>query len=340
LAKPNRVPQNLFYVGFDEQASKETSVAPAYFPEYFDGDISFIPELNYEHYRPAGSQFQNMSLVQSIALSQSFTALGTPEIAGALLAYTFGDDAISGEADPYTHVITYEERADMPWFSLEVSAGYDAEQTDPVIARFADCRMASLALSAESGMPLMLAANIEAINIEKEASETAESFESDKPFIFYQGTYTLDSGAITNITNFNIEFTNILATDDYTDNVIRDDIPVIGREGTVSFTVKFDDGTRLWDTYMESGHAAVIEALNAGDFNVEFENDVTAAAEGYRALEIDIPNIDHVSASVSPGPGDGTLSYDCEAVIRQDKAQSEAFATATVTDGNDSAYVA
>ena len=341
MAAPNRVAQNIFYVGFAEQSEKGTGVAPVYFPEYFDGDIDFIPEINHENYRPAGGEFINMSLIQSISLSQGFTFLATPEATHAILAYALGKDTITGESDPYSHVIQYEKRQDMPWFSLEVSAGVKEGQTDPIIARFVDCKISSVNISGESGMPVMINPNIEAINIEKIAEETAEDFEDEKPYLFYNGTYTLDSGAITEITNFNIELTNILDTDDYTNDIIRDDLPVINREGTISFTIKFKDGTRLFDTYMKSGHAAVIEELKEGDFNLKFENEETAATEGYRALEIDIPLLQHVSASVSPGPGDGTLSYECEAEIKKDKSVSDdEFVEITGTDGNNSAYVA
>ena len=339
MAKPNRIPQNLFYVGMEEQVDKDTSIAPAFFPEYFDGSIDFTPEIGYEHYRPAGGQFNNLELIQNLAFTQSFSVIATPKIAHFLLAHTLGKDTLTGSEDPYTHTIEYSERKNMPYASLEVSAGYDAEQTDPIIARFVGARIASLTISGESGMPIMINPEFEALNIEKIANEATESYETDKPYLFYNGTYTLDSGEITTITNFELALTNIIDTDDYTNEVTREDLPVIAREGTLNFTIKFNEGSRFWDTYMATGHAGVIKHLKGGDFNLLFENEETADTTGYRSLDIDIPNLDHVSASVSPGTGDDTLSYECEAIIRQDRERNDDFVKVIGKDGNATAYV-
>jgi len=171
-------------------------------------------------------------------------------------AHTSGD-VVEQVTAPFFHQSLYETRADMPWFSTEVSAGYDSEQTDPIIARLVDCRMATLEMKCQSGMPFILSAALQAIDIEKQESEAAESYESNDPFQFYHGTYTVDLGATTMITNFALSLANRLDTDDFTNSITPADIPVLGRDGKVSFVLKLDDGTRLWDTYMKSGHASV-----------------------------------------------------------------------------------
>lgn len=312
-----RYPQNLFYVGFGKQVSKGTGVAPAIFPQYFDGDIALTPEIAYAHYTPAGGQAANLSLVQNVKHPKSFTVIGTPKVAAALCAFALGKDTVSGAADPYTHTITLAERENMPWFSCEASVGFSSGQTDPIIARFIDCRIAQLGISAEKGMPLKLAATIQACDLEKQAAETSPSYETDKPFVFFQGTYTLDSGTIANITQFSLDFNNVLDEDDITTGVTREDLPVLRREATLNFTLKFEDGTRFWNTYMKADHSAALQALKTGDFNVKFVNGIAEGTTGHRSFEIDIPSLDHVQAEVNPGTGDGTLEYSCSAVLKQ-----------------------
>ena len=292
-----------------------------------------------------GSNFTAGEYIQLVAVSDTAEATGEIRVIDSILIDTItlttalsyahsAGDVVEEVTAPFLHKAMFETRADMPWFSTEISSGYDADQTDPIIARLIDCRMASLELSCESGMPLMLAAALKAINNEKMATETEESFESNNPFQFFQGTYTVDSGVTTNITNFNLSLANRLDEDDYTNAITAADIPLLGREGQLTWTLKLDDGSRFWDTFLESGHDAVLESLYEGDFNVAFTYGTDTAI---RNCTIDIPLLDHVEATVNPGSGDGTLEYACSANLKK-QAGSE-FMTITTGDDQPNKYV-
>ncbi len=319
-----RYARNIFYVGFAEQASKGTAVAPVYFPQYFDGAVAITPETTYTHYTPAGGQYPNLSLVESIVYPLSFTALATPRIFAFLSAAALGKEQIKGtqpgtpvattlngaiiagatsatltsgtgfaQGDyiqfvdvsdtfedtgeivtiatittnditfaackyahasgdvaekvvlPIQHKAMFAARESMPWFSLEASTAYNSGQTDPIIPRYADCRILSTTISGTAGKPILIAPSIHAISMAKQSSETAESFESNNPLMYHQGTFTLDSSADTNIPNFSLVINNIADESDFTNAITRQDIPVTGRSATLSWTLKLEDGTRF-----------------------------------------------------------------------------------------------
>jgi len=289
--------------------------------------------------------FSAGDLVQIVSQSDTFEdtgeireveSVGTGQLTlKTALSYSHASGAVVEKViKPISHKLLFADRASMPWFTTEASIGYNSAQTNPLIARLIDCRIATVTLSIEPGMPLKLAVAMHAINVEKQASETAESFENNNPFVAFHGTYTLDSGATTKIPSFELTITNVLDEDDFTNKQYREDIPVLRREASLSFVSKFDDGTRFFDTYMNAAHDALAQALKSGNFNVDFDY---GNGESNRGLVIDIPNLDHVQAEVNPGTGDGTLEYACEAVVR--KIEGSEFLTITVDDDNHLKYV-
>ena len=230
---------------------------------------------------------------------------------------------------PYHHKCLFEERPDMPWFTVEASVGADTDnQTDPLIVRFIDCRISELRLSVEPGMPLMVNATIEAVNLEKQESETAESHESNRPFVAFNASYTIDSGETSDVTRFELTLRNALDEDDFTDGQARADLPVLRREGELTWTIKLADGTRFFDTHFNGDHDALATVLDQGTFVVDFDYDETTANRG---LNLNIPQLEQVEARVNPGAADGTYEYACRAIVTK-KSGSEFF---TITIDND-----
>lgn len=80
----------------------------------------------------------------------------TPRTIGALLFAVLGDILTTGSGDPYTHLIT--NAMTRPWLT------FWRRQSDLRIERSVDCKIDSLVLSGESGLPLRAAANVQGLS--------------------------------------------------------------------------------------------------------------------------------------------------------------------------------
>ncbi len=262
----------------------------------------------------------------------------TLTLATALKYAHSNGDVVEKVVAPYLHKLMFADRANMPWFTAETAIAKSSvsDLTNPVIVRMVDARVAELTMSVEKGKPLMIASSLRGIDLTKQGSVTEQTHESNNPFVAFNGTYTIDEASSTTVPSFTLTITNTLDEEDFTNAVKRQDLPLLKREATLSFVSKLTDGTRFFDTYFQSGgYSAFIEALNSGDFDVDFDY---GSATANRGLHLDIDNLEYLSAAPNPGAGEGSLEYQIEARVK--KASGTEYFTIQVDDDQHLKYAA
>lgn len=268
------------YLGFARQASKGTGVAPTTFLRlstaesleqvqdvlevrslYADREIDAI----YKTYHKPGGAFQTFA---------------RPFLGAELLAYCLGNDSVASN-DVQTHTITRANS--IPWISIE-------RQLDNV-ERFTDCKINQIVISGTSGQPVTMDVSFMACDSAIQESAATDTYETDEPFMFYDGTYTLDSGATTVITAFTITINNnleVIQTTSYKpDNILEGPFDV-----KVTMTLKFAASDTLYPKVYFGASTALTDALATGDFTVDLNYGSGTSA---RELKFALPQLVHTT---------------------------------------------
>jgi len=223
--------------------------------------------------------------------------------------------AVEGVALPITHKFTPAEVGSMPWASLERSIAGE------LVSRFVDVRIQQINISGEAGQPITMTVNYLGVTEEGQASPQTAVYEVNEPFIFWQGTYTVDGeDESANVTNFNIQLINVFDEVDQASEVFRSHIPLIRREIEVSWGMKFEDESRYVDTYLGGGtEPGEGVAKSTGALIIDLSYGIGTDVRG---LEIEIPAIWHTAAPVELDAGStDSQAYACEGFARKDPAQ-------------------
>ena len=213
------------YVGFLKQAAKGTGIQSTKFA-HLSGPEGIVQNQDFNEYRTM-SKGQELDVIKKTLHrpNGTFQDFLRPSNGAYLLAMALGADAITGESAPYTHTLT---RADViPWLSFE--------RYLTACERISDCKINQIVLRGEAGQPVLIDVNFIGIDSAIVAAATA-SYETNDMFMFFDGTFTLDGGAITNISSFEITLNRnleVIQTVDY----IADDILERGFSIDVNFTL-------------------------------------------------------------------------------------------------------
>ncbi|MFS8639594.1 MAG: hypothetical protein LOD90_02060 [Symbiobacteriaceae bacterium] len=317
------------YIGVGKQTDKGTATGPTHFVPYTDA-TNMSPEQEIERVRfgaGAGAEFPAFAYKSQFRPDGEFATFARPDITALLFALLLGSDTVSGSG-PYTHTIKPSAPGDLPWCSIEESiAGV-------VRRRIQDCRIQQITVRGEAGQPIVLEVAYLGIT-EAEVTASTESYETDDPFMFWQGTYTLDGADISGvITQFELTVQNIFDDGDQAADIVRADIPLIHRdlEGTV--TVKFEDASWFKRAYYggPSGTAPSPEVYKGG---IHISQTYGSGA-GLRSLDIDIPSVGLISSVVELDPS-STDSQEYQISFGGLKGADD-FITVTVTNGKPTAY--
>lgn len=268
------------YLGFAKQASKGTGVAPTTFLR-----LSAAESLE---------QVQDVLEVRSLKADREIDAIyktshkpggafqtyARPFLGAELLAYCLGNDSITAN-DVTTHTITRANT--IPWISIE-------KQLDNV-ERFIDCKINQIVINGTSGQPVTMDISFMACGAAIQGSPATDVYETDEPFMFYDGTYTLDSGAITTITAFTITINNNLI-EDQTTSYKRDDILEGPFDVKVSMTLKFEASETLYSAVYFGGSTALTDVLDTGNFTVDL---AYGSGASERELKFALPQLIHTT---------------------------------------------
>ena len=180
------------YIGVAKQTVKGTAVAPNKFTRAsgadgfdFAQDFVELKSLNADQEIDAIIKTgQNIDGVIPFYVR--------PDFGAAMCAYALGaDSVVTGTV--HTHTIT---RADvLPYITVERCI-LSAERAE-------DCKINQLVIAGEAGQPLTMEVGFFGID-SNIVSTTTTSYETDIPFKFFEGEYTVDGDAITTITSFSI----------------------------------------------------------------------------------------------------------------------------------------
>lgn len=316
------------YIGIGKQSAKGTAVAPTHFVRYTD-NTGMSPEQEVETVRFGGGDdaYATFAYKARFTPDGEFATFARPDIAGLLFTLLLGQDAVSGTG-PYTHTITPSTREALPWCSIEQSiAGV-------VRRRIQDCRIQQITVSGEAGQPIVLEVTYLGTT-EAEVTASSESYEVDDPFLFWQGTYTLDGVDVTGaITQFELTISNVFDDEDQTADIVRADIPLIHREIEGSITVKFEDAS-WWKKAFYGGPSGTAPDKNVYRGSINITQSYGSGAD-QRGLTINVPTIGLVRSVAELDPG-STNSQEYEISFVGLKGTSD-FVTVTVVNGVPTAY--
>lgn len=283
------------YVGFDAQTDKTTDVAPTTFLRLASEEaleqtqeVIEVPSLNADREIDA-------ILKTSHKPGGSFQTYARPGLGAQLLAYGLGSDTVTA-GTVYTHTIIKANI--IPWISIE-------RQLDN-IERFIGCKINQIVVTGNSAQPVMLDINFLACDSEIQASAASASYQTDEPFMFHDGTYTLDSGAITTIAAFVITINNNLEsiqTTSFKPNTLLE-----GRfDVEVTMRLKFEASDTLYPKVLFGSSTTLVDTLASGDFTVDLNY---GSGAGLRRLKFEIPALKHLAITKHLDPATKAVYLD------------------------------
>ena len=308
------------YVGIGKQASKGTSVVPTHFLR-LSGPESMVQNQEVSEHRSLSSD-QELDAIYKIGHGPDGGApiMVRPDMGAFLLAMILGADSIAGSG-PYTHTITRANT--IPWLSI------DRKLTDA--ERFEDCKLNQLVISGEAGNPITMDFTFMGIDCNIESAETP-SYETDEPFMFFDtGSYTLDSGAITNINSFTITINRNLSPVKTT-SFKRNTLLETGFDIEVALRLLYEDNAKYKDILF-GGSTALTDVLDDGDLTIDL---TYGSGADLRQFKIAIPALKHLDSSkhLDPDPKAVYLDMRSKAI----KSGSEII-TGTCQNSVSTAYI-
>lgn len=325
------VSRKLGYIGLGKQTAKGTGVAPSKFVR-FQGDTTFTPAMAFtQHWEGGMGLDPGVALKESQRYDVSFTVFARPDTAGFLFAWALGVDQVTGTADPYTHVIT-PHATTIPWLSVERYV--EGLGANALVERIIDCRIQQIEVTGENRQPVRMAVNIRGRTAELQPTAGTPTLEEAMPFVFSQGTYTVDAVDVSaKCTAFRITLVNELEEDFFTNDVVRADLPLNARRVEVGFTLAFDDADHYKKVFYGGG-TSIPKVLAEGSLTVDLQYNEGAAT---RQLKIEIPSLYHTNAPIEISAEPGVLLAECTAVAK--KTSADPIIKVTVQNATMTAYV-
>jgi len=334
VTEPVRYARNDGYLGLALQSAFGTAAtASTHFIKY-SGAPTNTPSQDFTRYNEGGDgQYPGIAVKHLHRPDGSFELFARPKVSGLLFGLLLGDHAKTGETAPFTHtIVPCDDPADLPWATIERSVA------GVLVNRISDARIQRITVTGEAGQPITL--NVAYLGINEGREETAQeaTYEANDPFIFWQGTYTVDGSDISSKVNrFSLEISNIFAETDQTHEHIRAYLPLIRRDISLSWNMKFNALAQYAKTYLGGATgttASDLIAKSSGAFIVDLAYGETTGARG---LKIEIPAIYMTAAPVELDPGSNdSQEYACEGFAR--KASESELVTVTVKNDEDEDY--
>lgn len=291
------------YLGFAKQAAKGTAVAPSFFAAYVDS-VQANHQPNIRDVREAGGgQVIARQVKDFLAPSVTFAQPIRPDGAAALLAFFLGTAGVPTGAGPYTHTLT--PNPEIVWLTFERS------YADDVVERWIDAVVGDLTLDyrkRDQGPELMISGTAQAIApVDQASTPTAESYETDRPFLRSDCAWTIDGNNPTNVESATINLQYQLDEAILADAVTRSSIVKLHLTASIQVVQLFDtadEADAYYRTHYWDGTAAGTtpgELVYPGDFEVVADYGAGAAQ---RQLGVNFPVVnwgDAVLSDLNPG---------------------------------------
>ena len=317
------------YVGFLKQAALGTAVVPTQFVRFLS-PVKMDAEQDIDVYPEGGGGFYDLTAHKKFHKHDgSFDLNVRPQTAAMLFAYALGADAKSG-AGPYTHVLT--PARPLPYVTIERGI-----KTDLLTERIQDCLISKLACNGKAGDPLHLAVDFMGIKAVLEAANSSDAYETDRAFVFQDGTFTVFGGAYMRITGFGLNIDNNVEGDIQTVKVHRQDIQAQKLAVALDIEIVYDSTDTNYADIYYGGGTTIVETVATGAVVMDF---VYGADAAEREFKFEIPSGGLVYKDITkpaPGPEPGTLrqTVSCDVL----KVSGSELITVTFKDNNDVDYV-
>ncbi|MGE4334581.1 MAG: phage tail tube protein [Pigmentiphaga sp.] len=231
---------------------------------------------------------------------------------------------------PYSHILMPGDYGDMTWLSIERSIA------DQIVERMIDCRIASVQLVGEAGLPLRVTVNYLGITSQKLAAAQTPTYETEMPFVFHQGSYTEDavdrSGSFR---SFNLTIQNVFDEDDQANQLTRADIPLIRRDITGSWVYRMENGDPYESAYYDGASGDPLTGMYEGSLELVQSY---GSGTGVRSITVNIPKVVHTVRAIElSADSEAAQEYACEGHAEKDA--SEEFVTVTIQNGVSAEYV-
>lgn len=316
------------YVGIGKQSARGTAVAPTAFAAYLP-TVDLDHGINVNLLKEAGAAGAVTFAEKAEQAPQGkFIFLARPSIAAKVFAYLLGTDGISGAGDPYTHALTPDFVTD--YITVEQNLA------DAGIERFADCVIYEVEVTADRDNPaLRVSASWKGGAPAWQASATSETYETARPFLLSDGTFTIDGGAATDVTKFTFVARMLVSGEKIADVVPAYQVKV-GTEVEIEVEqlAIADLGAYRKVPYGTTGGSAHLKTATAGSFIADFNYTDGQARE----LKLEVPTLDYSQSQYTPLSPEGSEGVKVTTSMAARKGAS-ALLTVTAKNADTPAYV-
>jgi len=310
------------YIAVGKQTSKATAVTPNKFVKYDGADTIETTQRNWKFREGGDVRDIGSSLKQFQKYDGGFTFKARPDMSGFFVAAALGNATIAGSSSPWSHTVSGAET--LPWLSVEKNIN------NQIIERLQDCKVNSFEISAEASQPVKCNVNLMGISASGRTQVLSDTYETDNPWIFYQGAFTIDGVPDNKIQKFSLRINNNLQ-EVFTDDICRNDILEGNRDIELDFTLVYNNQNKFNQIYY-GGSAGVnpAEVVASGSFDVTLSY---GAGSGVRSMRFVINKLVYVNSPVHLDPDIKVLTQDFVGF-----AQGASPITFTIQNATDSAY--
>ena len=197
-----------------------------------------------------------------------------------------------------THVLT--DQTDGSYYSVEVSVG----GTAGIIIRLRDCKVEQIKRSGKAGSLIVYEVDLTGIACLVQASPATVTFDPHQPFLFQQGTWTLDgstTGDALAVESFDIDQKNNLDVDIQTEQLTLAAL-IFGMLGMdVGCNIVMQSGSRIASTYFGSSAGTTdSQTVGVGSLSLIF-----ALADGLNTLTYTVTTLQYTKTDVPKLKKDG-----------------------------------
>ena len=290
------------YLGVGRQAARGTGVVPTHFATFVDR-IGLTVGQQLRKIREAGSALYPARHVKDVYLpGAEFGHPIRPDEAAFMMALMLGTSPAPTGTDPYTHTITPNEV--QTWASIERNIG------DDLIERLIDAFFIEAVIDIrkrDSGPEPVISYTVGALSVQEQGAAQAESYETDKPFLRSDATWTVDGvGLVNTVETCTITLRWAFDEGVLADALIRGDAVKLRLDGTIELVNLYRDPADIAAyRLIEYGPNAAAppnnpeEQVYTGDFDVEFDHSRGGVTEDQqRQFKVTIPVVDWTMARV------------------------------------------
>lgn len=303
------------------------------------GDFSVARDDGSENFSDL-DRFGNMTdYVNTIVGNGNPGIEAQPGTLGWLCYVFFGQDTVTGAADPWQHVFTPGTNGGF-WASFWKRVGQNTVQRQI----FRDCKISGLTIEGSTGARVVRATpTILSLDPgEVYATDPITDFDPDKPFLYHEGasTFTVDSTVLRGQSQFTATWDEALAPY-YGDDVVPVDLVIGNASISIAVTLLVDGAglteynKRIYGSATPASGTKPLKDLDPiGSYEFTLTSkDSSGAITPARTFALDLPGVRWTpDVSVPPNPAGGATEISLAGSMR--KVAGQPVSTITIQNGD------